>query len=90
MDTRYGADGFRVARMQAASIRPAGVGLFGLHPKTRWQLCAEFLGGRNALLTGIQLDEVAFPIMLAWRLWKLDGLGKFDIFPFVERAALFW
>jgi glucoamylase len=39
--------------------------------------------------TGIQLDEVAFPIMLAWRLWKLDGLGKFDIFPFVERAAAF-
>lgn len=39
--------------------------------------------------TGIQLDEVAFPIMLAWRLWKADGLGKFDIFPFVERAAAF-
>jgi glucoamylase len=39
--------------------------------------------------TGIQLDEVAFPIMLAWRLWKLDGLGNFDVFPFVERAAAF-
>jgi glucoamylase len=39
--------------------------------------------------TGIQLDEVAFPIMLAWRLWKLDGLGKFDVFPFVENAAAF-
>jgi len=39
--------------------------------------------------TGIQLDEVAFPIMLAWRLWKLGGLGEFDIFPFVERAAGF-
>jgi glucoamylase len=39
--------------------------------------------------TGIQLDEVAFPIILAWRLWKEDGLGKFDIFPFVERAAAF-
>ncbi len=39
--------------------------------------------------TGIQLDEVAFPIMLAWRLWKLNGLGDFDIFPFVERAAAF-
>ena len=38
---------------------------------------------------GIQLDEVAFPIMLAWRLWKQDGLGEFDIFPFVERAAAF-
>jgi glucoamylase len=39
--------------------------------------------------TGIQLDEVAFPIMLAWRLWKQGGLGDFDIFPFVERAAAF-
>ncbi len=39
--------------------------------------------------TGIQLDEVAFPIVLAWRLWKLDGLGNFDILPFVERAAAF-
>ncbi|HEV2275684.1 MAG TPA: glycoside hydrolase family 15 protein [Acidobacteriaceae bacterium] len=39
--------------------------------------------------TGIQLDEVAFPIILAWRLWKLNGLGDFDIFPFVERAAGF-
>ncbi|WP_263381923.1 glycoside hydrolase family 15 protein [Granulicella arctica] len=39
--------------------------------------------------TGIQLDEVAFPIILAWRLWKLDGLGNFDVVPFVEAAAAF-
>ncbi|HYK38129.1 glycoside hydrolase family 15 protein [Alloacidobacterium sp.] len=39
--------------------------------------------------TGLQLDEVAFPIILAWRLWKVDGLGNFDVFPFVERAAGF-
>jgi len=39
--------------------------------------------------TGLQLDEVAFPIILAWRLWKLEGLGNFDVFPFVERAAGF-
>lgn len=37
--------------------------------------------------SGMQLDEVAFPIMLAWRLWKENALGGFDIFPFVERAA---
>ncbi len=43
----------------------------------------------SAYWTGIQLDEVAFPIILAWRLWKLDGLGIFDVFPFVERAAAF-
>ncbi|MGB7190351.1 MAG: glycoside hydrolase family 15 protein [Acidobacteriaceae bacterium] len=39
--------------------------------------------------TGVQLDEVAFPIILAWRLWKMDGLANFDVFPFVERAAGF-
>ncbi len=43
----------------------------------------------TAYWSGIQLDEVAFPIILAWRLWKLDGLGIFDVFPFVERAAAF-
>src|SRR5947209_1074422 len=39
--------------------------------------------------TGIQLDEVAFPIMLAWRLWKAGELQKFRVFPFVEAAAGF-
>jgi len=39
--------------------------------------------------SGEQLDEVAFPIILAWRLWKANGLGAMDVFPFVERAAGF-
>jgi glucoamylase len=39
--------------------------------------------------SGIQLDEIAFPIILAWRLWKVNGLGEFDVFPFAERAAGF-
>ena len=39
--------------------------------------------------SGIQLDEVAFPIILAWRLWKLDGLGNFDVIPFITSAASF-
>ena len=43
----------------------------------------------TAYWSGIQLDEVAFPIMLAWRLWKVDGLGNFDVLPFVEAAASF-
>src|SRR6202021_2318303 len=38
---------------------------------------------------GIQLDEGPFPIILAWRLWKLNGLGEFEVFPFVRRAAGF-
>ena len=37
--------------------------------------------------SGKQLDEVAFPLILAWRLWKAGALGELSIFPFVERAA---
>jgi glucoamylase len=37
--------------------------------------------------TGIQLDEVAFPIMLAWRLDTLGLLGDFDAYPMVRAAA---
>ncbi len=37
--------------------------------------------------SGKQLDEIAFPLILAWRLWKANGLGELQIFPFVERAA---
>jgi glucoamylase len=36
---------------------------------------------------GVQLDEVAFPIMLAWRLQQLDALGEFDPYPMVLKAA---
>lgn len=36
---------------------------------------------------GIQLDEVAFPILLAWRLRRDEGLGEFDPYPMVLRAA---
>src|ERR1700741_1675835 len=39
--------------------------------------------------SGIQLDEVAFPVLLAWRLWKHDALGNFDPFQMVRRACGF-
>lgn len=38
---------------------------------------------------GIQLDEVGFPIMLAWRLWKEDALENFDPWLMVKSAAGF-
>ena len=37
--------------------------------------------------TGVQLDEVSFPIMLAWRLWKADALADFDPFMTVKLAC---
>jgi len=39
--------------------------------------------------SGLQLDEVAFPLILAWRLWKAGALGNLTIFSFIERAAGF-
>lgn len=36
---------------------------------------------------GIQLDEVAFPVMLAWRLWKANALEQFDPYPMVRAAG---
>ncbi len=38
---------------------------------------------------GIQLDEVSFPILLAWRLREANALQAFDPYPMVLRAASF-
>jgi len=38
---------------------------------------------------GVQLDEVALPILLAWRLARLQALLEFDPYPMVRRAAAF-
>jgi glucoamylase len=38
---------------------------------------------------GVQLDEVAFPIMLAWRLWQAEGLQNFDPYPMVKAATCY-
>ncbi len=37
--------------------------------------------------TGIQLDEVAFPILLAWLLHEEKACSNFDVYPMVLRAA---
>jgi glucoamylase len=39
--------------------------------------------------TGVQLDEVAFPVLLTWRLWKNKALGNFLPFEMVRRACGF-
>jgi len=45
-----------------------------------------FING-EAYWTGIQLDEVAVPILLAWRLQQADALRQFDPWTLVSRAA---
>lgn len=43
----------------------------------------------NAFWKGMQLDEVAFPVLLAWRLHQLKLLGKFNPQVMVKRAIAF-
>jgi len=43
----------------------------------------------DAFRNGMQLDEIAFPVLLAWRLYKLHLLGEFDPHVMVKRAAAF-
>ena len=39
--------------------------------------------------TGVQLDEVAFPVLLAHRLWREKALDGFDPWPMVRAGAAF-
>ena len=41
----------------------------------------------TAYWSGLQLDQVAFPILLAWHLHKNDALGLFDPRIMIVRAA---
>jgi glucoamylase len=43
----------------------------------------------EAFWKGMQLDEVAFPVLLAWRLQQLQLLGEFDPRVMVNRAVAF-
>lgn len=63
-----------------------------------WLACLQGPDGRlpqnswitgEAYWTGLQLDEVAAPILLAWRLWESKALDLFDPWTLVSRAARF-
>jgi len=41
----------------------------------------------EATAAGIQLDQIAFPILLAWHLRRLDALDGFDPYPMILGAA---
>jgi glucoamylase len=43
----------------------------------------------DAYWTGIQLDEVAFPIILAWRLYREKALEDFDPYTSIRKAAAY-
>jgi len=50
-------------------------------PATGRGIPPELLDRRGAVLAGIQLDEVAFPILLAWQLHEARALREFDPYP---------
>ena len=61
-----------------------------------WLACVQAADGslpQNSLITGVafwkglQLDEVAAPILLAWRVQQANALRRFDPWPLVSRAA---
>ena len=61
-----------------------------------WLACVQAADGslpQNSSITGeaywkgIQLDEVAVPILLAWRLQRADALRQFNPWTLVSRAA---
>ncbi|RYD30694.1 MAG: glucoamylase, partial [Verrucomicrobiaceae bacterium] len=63
-----------------------------------WMACLQGNDGRlpqnswidgKAYWTGLQLDEVAAPLLLAWRLREANALGGFDPWTMVARAAGF-
>ena len=43
----------------------------------------------GAYWRGIQLDEVAFPILLAWQIKRQNALQDFDPYPMIMRAAAY-
>ena len=57
--------------------------------KTDGGFAQNFWVNGTAYWSGVQLDETAYPLVLAWRLWKEDALDGFDVSAFVERAAGF-
>ena len=63
-----------------------------------WLACVQAADGslpQNSSITGaaywkgIQLDEVAVPILLAWRLQQADALRQFNPWALVSRAACY-
>lgn len=76
------ANGSREAPLRALIYLASRQKADGSFPQNFW------IDGRP-YWTGLQLDEVALPILLAWRLARDHALEGFDPYPMVLRAAKF-
>ncbi len=74
------AAGNKSTPLRALIYLAAGQPADGRLPQNFWVDGRKYWGG-------IQLDEVAYPILLAWRLKQEDALENFDPFVLVQRAA---
>ncbi len=74
------AAGNQVAPLRALIYLAAGQLPDGRFPQNFWVDGTPYWGG-------IQLDEVAFPVLLAWRLRQENALQDFDPYVLVRRAA---
>ena len=75
-----------LASGQTETARAALIWLACLQDTTGELPQNSWIDGR-AFWTGLQLDEVAAPILLAWHLHKADALTLFDPWTVVARAA---
>ncbi len=76
------AAGDEVTPLRTLAYLMASQGADGGFPQNFW------LDG-TPYWTGVQLDEVAFPILLAFRLHRARALGELDPYPMVLAAARF-
>jgi glucoamylase len=89
MDTRHGTDGDSAAGVRPWETARRVLMYLACTQQPNGGFAQNFWIDGTPYWGGKQLDEVAFPLILAWRLWKANGLGEMQIFPFVERAAGF-
>ena len=87
VDARHGADRHGAARLRTDRIAAARPHLARLRPgrPTAGMPQNSSIKGKP-YWRGIQLDEVAVPILLAWRLRREDALRQFDPWTLISRA----
>ena len=89
MDAGYGAEAYCADGLRAAETALRALVYLACTQRPDGSFAQNFWVNGTPYWTGLQLDEVAFPIILAWRLWKANALEGFDARSFVERAGSF-
>jgi len=70
VDAGHGADGDRAAGLRRAETARRALVYLACTQQPSGAFAQNFWIDGTPYWTGQQLDEVAFPLILAWRLWK--------------------